>query len=346
MSLIQALRGASPAQAPAQGPGVSFLGEGVQGVSLLPNEPQDFNSGYVSPIAAALARVPSGMSNQVEPIKQKALALNPQYAASEQFDPVNPFGAGQALNDAYKNLFQQDAGIDLPDMRQFGGRYAAELASETGRKGLGRNIGQAQAELANNGLYKAGDMDMLAGLNFNDPWTQANYANLFKSGNSYFIPDKVEADPYIYALHSPMAQTQTKEQQDQLFNQMYGGQTMVNKAQGVQGWGRGDFGPEAVMRGLLDYKSVEGSTAPRASYSNPYTDARDVLTGMDVGRGALTQDQAWNLSRAIEYKNYLKNRPDDPDYQRAFSDYMKVVDTIDPSADLSSAELIRILRGG
>lgn len=339
MSLIQALRGASPAQAPGAAPGVFFLGEGVQGVSLVPDVQEDFNSDYVSPIAAALARRPQGLSNRVEPIRQ-------QYAASEQFDPSSPFAAGQALNDQYGALFQQDAGIGLPDMRQFGGRYAAELSSEVGRKGLGRNISQAQAELANNGLYKAGDFDMLAGLDFNDPWTINNYANLFKGGNSYFIPDKVEADPYIYALHSPMAQNMSKDEQSKLFDQMYGGQTQVNRAQGVQGWGRGDFGPEAVMRGLLDYKNSANSPGPKANYSNPYYDARDVLTGMDVGRGALTDNQAWNLSRAIEYKNYLKNKPDDPGYQQAFADYMKVVDTIDPSADLSSAELIRILRGG
>ena len=277
----------------------------------------------------------------------------------------DPFAAGRALNEKYGTTFQQDTGIGLPDLRPFGDRYAAELASIGGRRNFGRDIGYAQAELRPQGIYKAGDFDMLPGLSFDDPWTKANYWNLFQQGNSYFIPDKIEADAHLYALHSPMAQRQTKEQQDKLFNEMYYGGRLANTAQGVQNPLTGAFGPEAVTRGLLNYRAANKPV--ELHMGSPYYNARGVLAGMDVGRGALTPEQGDALNRAVEFKYYRDNQAQALDaatnaghneadlakmreglqsYQRAFDDYMAKVNTIDPTlADLSSIDIIRRLRG-
>jgi hypothetical protein len=342
-SLIAALRGASAAPAGANA-GITMLdpATGASEVSV-----------PAQPVIGALRRAPTGLLNT-------APATTPaQQSGVTEYDP---FAAGAALNDRYKTLFEQDAGIGLPDMRPFGDRYAAELASEGGRRGLGRDIGYAQGELNSGGIYKAGDFDMLPGLDFNDPWTKANYWNLFKDGNSYFVPDKIEADAHLYTYGAPFNQGMSKEAQGKLFDEMYYGNRLMN-TRGVES----GLDPEQRMRTLLNSKQA-GQTVG-TSIGNPYYDARGVLTGMDIGRGGLTYDQAEGIARALEFKGYRDNQAQALDaatnagyhseadlakmreglqsYQRAFDDYMAKVKTIDPNlTDLSSIELIRALRGG
>lgn len=338
-SLIAALRGASAAPAGANA-----------GITML-----DPTTG------ASEVRVPAQpVIGALRGLSTTAPATTPaQQSAVTEYDP---FAAGAALNDKYRDLFQQDAGINLPDMRQFGDRYGWELATQGGRRNLGRDIGYAQGELNSGGIYKAGDFDMLPGLDFNDPWTKANYWNLFKDGNSYFVPDKIEADAHLYTYGAPFNQGMSKEAQGKLFDEMYYGNRLMN-TRGVES----GLDPEQRMRTLLNSKQA-GQTVG-TSIGNPYYDARGVLTGMDIGRGGLTYDQAEGIARALEFKGYRDNQAQALDaatnagyhseadlakmreglqsYQRAFDDYMAKVNTIDPNlTDLSSIELIRALRGG
>jgi hypothetical protein len=294
-SLIAALRGASAAPAGANA-GITML-DPTTGASEV--------SVPAQPVIGALRRAPSGLLNTVpattKPTSPQQFFSAQQPASSSGATMLDPFAAGAALNDKYRDLFQQDTGIDLPDMRQFGDRYEWELATPGGRRNLGRDIGYARAEVRPEGIYKAGDFGMLPGLDFDDPWTKANWGNLFKEGNSYFIPDKIEADAHLYTYSAPFNRNLSKEAQSKLFDEMYYGNRLMT-TRGVES----GLDPEQRMRTLLNARQV-GQTVG-TSIGNPYYDARGVLTGMDIGRGGLTYEQGEAIARALEFKGYRDNQ--------------------------------------
>ena len=228
------------------------------------------------------------------------------------------FTQGQALNDAYgstlEGLFALNPnllGVPVPDMRQFGNRYADLLASESGRNKFVTQVGWANKEMRDDksGIYKPGDLDMLKGLSFDDPYTQANYDSLYARGNSYFLPDALEVNPWEYA-YGYLSKDRPALENEDIYNRFSGGQRLAGTWSGKLGVDEAD----QQIQNLLSYRNNGKDYAPHQPFAhtndgfsvanNPYYQARGVLAGMDVARGDLTTDQGDALTRATEFQSY------------------------------------------
>lgn len=237
------------------------------------------------------------------------------YSTSRLFNKADPFATGNALD-------QQYAGTSLPEMGRYGGRYANELATQGGRDVFNRDVGNVAANTGATGIYKPTDLNELAGAEMSNPNTRNIYADLYTGGNSYFIPDYLEADPYQYNYHlNQTAQGRPREQQDKDFNRMYGGQQLANNAAFSQGFAYGDSGTgnqEALMRDLLNKKEDpsfgaqsainDGAGGNReARLNDMYSRYAGELAGFDVGRGDLTVDQGHALTTAAQLQKNFDN---------------------------------------
>lgn len=226
------------------------------------------------------------------------------YATSKYFDPNDPFKAGQNLNKIYGDNA-------LLDHRRYGGRYANELSTEGGRQRLGTDIGYAAQNTGQTGVYRNEDFNSLIGFeNLNDPNVIKSYASYFPQGNSYFVPDKIEADPYQYAYHGFTADSMSKPDQDAAFNAMHGGSNLARNAAAASGDVlESGVNPEATIRRLLNAKSNPRHFTPdvnrEAAYNQLLGQSAGLLAGMDVGRGNISTEQGNALAKASEWKRYL-----------------------------------------
>lgn len=265
--------------------------------------PEEFRTALKNVLSSI--RQPANYSQPTAATSSGLASLVPnQFARSIYFDPNNPFSAGQNLNTTYGEQYRTDTGNVMPDMQRYGGRYANELSTAGGRLRLGNDIGYAAQNTGQTGFYRPQDFNPLTGFeNLNDPNVIKNYASYFPQGNSYFIPDKVEADPYQFAYHGFTADSMSKPDQDAAFNAMYGGRTLVNNA------GFNSGGSENLMRELLNAKSNPRHFTPDINrdlaYNNVLTKSAGLLAGMDVGRGNITTEQGQAIDKAAEWTRNL-----------------------------------------
>jgi hypothetical protein len=204
----------------------------------------------------------------------------------------------------YNNPYKSETGNALMPLDRYGGRYADELSTEAGRRNFARDVGYVDQNTGQIGFYKPNDLSPLAGLeDLNNPVVRQNYARLFDIGNSYFIPDFVEVDPYQYNYHSPMAEGRSREQQDIDFNRMYHGRNMAMNNAFTQGrMLEGVADPEQVMRELLNVKERRPE-----GYDDQLRQSAGLLAAFDVGRGDITYDQGQAIDKATEFQHYLDN---------------------------------------
>ena len=256
-----------------------------------------------------------GKGNMIDNLSVSEYAKGGAVNSSRFFDRTNPFGAGMGLNAMY-------SGFGLPDMSRYGGRYANELSTQGGRDIFNRDVGYVSANMGDFGIYKPTDLNELAGAEMSNPNTKNIYADLYSGGNSYFIPDYLEADPYQYNYHlDQTAGGKTRDQQNAGFNRMYGGQQLANNAAFSQGFAYGDTGTanqEGLMRDLLNKKEDlsfgaqsainDGAGGNReARLNDMYSKYAGELAGFDVGRGDLTYDQGHALTKAAELQKNFDN---------------------------------------
>lgn len=261
------------------------------------------NTTFINPLDVYLSKV-AGDSPQSLSTAQNQVPVN-FYATSKYFNPSDPFAAGRALTNQYKDIYNQETGTDLMDLSRYGGRYAQELSTPGGRARFADDLNLVDLNTGDVGYYKTNDLAPLVGLeNLNDPYVIKNYASLFDQGNSYFIPDFVEVDPYQYAYHAGPGENLSKEDQEALFDRMYHGRMLANNAAfGAGAISEGTANPEAVIRDLM--RSEERFGKGPDYYNRELLDAAGVLAAFDVGRGDLTFEQGDALSRALEaQKNY------------------------------------------
>lgn len=214
------------------------------------------------------------------------------------------------------------AGSEVPQMDRYGGRYAKELSTQGGRDVFNRDVNNVAANTGATGIYKPTDLNELAGAEMSNPNTKNIYADLYGGGNSYFVPDYLEADPYQYNYHlAQTAQGRPRDQQNADFNRMYGGQQLANNAAFAQGFtnsNKGTANQEALMRDLLNKKEDpsfgaqsainDGAGGNReAKLNDMYSKYAGELAGFDVGRGDITYDQGHALTKAAELQRDLDN---------------------------------------
>lgn len=244
-----------------------------------------------------------GSFRPVEPERSAAERVNSQFAGSKFFDSQEPFLAGQALNEQYNDIYAQETGNNLMDLSRYGGRYANELSTPGGRRVFNTDVGFVQNNQG--GFYREGDLDPLAGLeDLQDPVVKKNYATLFDNGNSYFIPDAIEANPYQYNYHLFTADKMSKPQQDASFERMYSGQNLANNAAFKAGaLSEGTVNPEALMRETLNASARNG--AQPGALAQALRSSSGVLAGMDVGRGNISYEQGAAIDKALQFQGYL-----------------------------------------
>lgn len=269
------------------------------------------------------------------------------------------FTKGQSLNDMYGAAFRQETSMDMPDMRLHGGRYEGEIASTKGRTNLADAITLRDQNVGVGEIYKAGDFDLLPGMDMVTPEGRSAFNQYMGGGenNSMFIPDMVEVDPG-YWVHSPQMQGLSEEDRNTNWERSYYGGNML-----MHGNAADIRSPEWQLRDLMrgTYRAESGNAnlfgpgqTANEVVNNLYADARAPVIAMDVGRGGLTPDQADAVNRATEYSTYLRRLGPEMDatanaralYEGELSKYMDTVNTIDQSkTDLSSLALINALRG-
>lgn len=251
------------------------------------------------------------LSDYVNPLRLGQTDVRRPYAKSRFFNPVDPFAAGKNIKDLYGDLYQSEIGSELMDMRPYGGRYADELSSEAGRLGFARDVDYAARNTGDTGFYRPADFERLPGMtNLSDPTLQKNWSTLFDIGNSYWVPDYAEVNPYQYNYHSPTVEGRTREQQDADFNRMYAARNMIMNnafAQGKMLEGVAD--PEQVMRELLNAKENTGAYTSdidrNAAYADQLRSSAGALSALDVGRGTLSYEQGSAINKAAEFQKYL-----------------------------------------
>lgn len=202
------------------------------------------------------------------------------------------FAGGRALNERYKDLVKRELGFDLPDLSPYTGKYLAgyvgQLADPASRASLINAMRTAQAQEAAGGYYQPGDLTpVISGVgrqaNPSDWWN--NYYNsVFGNGNSYFIPDTSEVtyipEEVIQAFRKP------GETNEQVHSRLYHGNRFLDSYKDL----------EYQLRSLMNPTEAD-------NLNNLLRENARTLTSFDVGRGSLTPDQGYAVSRLLEAKD-------------------------------------------